>query len=121
MLKQVNMSVEYGAPANETFKNSDGWTCTIEYKGNSMEIPFYKGSGHNGSEPELEEVLNCLFSDAYSVLNASDFEDWANELGYDTDSRQAEKIYKECLKIAEQLENVFGEDFETINELVQDY
>lgn len=121
MLENIDFEVEYGAPRNDNFKNADGWTCTIEYKGKSMTVPFYKGSGHHGAKPELEEVLNCLFSDAYSVINTNDFEDWANDFGYDTDSRQAEKIYKQCVKIGNQLTDLFGSDFETINELVQEY
>lgn len=121
MLEKIGFEVEYGAPTNENFKNSDGWTCTIEYNGNEMTVPFYKGSGHYGAEPELEEVLNCLFQDAYSVINARDFEDWANEFGYDTDSRQAENTYNECIKIANQLNELFGSEFDTVNELVQEY
>lgn len=60
------------------------------------------------SPPAIEDVLYSLVSDA-DVLNSSSFEDWANELGYDPDSRKAESIYRACLEIALKLRNGIGE------------
>ena len=67
-------------------------------------------------EPSAEDVLDCLASDASSVDNAASFEDWAGELGYDTDSRKAERIYKVCERQAMRLRNFLGdqENYETL-------
>lgn len=47
-------------------------------------------------QPDVESVLYCLAADAQTVHNARSFEEWANDLGYDADSRKAEKIYNAC-------------------------
>ena len=59
-------------------------------------------------EPDKLDVINSLVMDA-SVLNSSSFEDWADEFGYDRDSRKAETIYRACLDIALKLRNAIGE------------
>lgn len=46
--------------------------------------------------PSIGDVLASLASDS-AVLDEAGFEDWADSLGYDTDSRKAESIYRECL------------------------
>ena len=68
--------------------------------------------------PKLIDVLYCLVSDA-SVLDCATFEDWADELGYDTDSRKAEKISDECLKNALALRQYINLD--DAREAFQDY
>lgn len=57
--------------------------------------------------PDLGNVLYCLASDS----RASDyrfFEDWAGDFGYETDSREAEHIYRQCLDQARKLRDLFG-------------
>ncbi len=71
--------------------------------------------------PKLADVIYCLVSDA-DVLNYSNFEDWANEFGYDPDSRSAEKTYKQCLDSALSLRTLLGEDkLSELRELLADY
>lgn len=71
--------------------------------------------------PELRDVLYSLVMDA-DVLNSRDFEDWASSYGYDADSRKAERIYTECLRIARELESLLGRDtLAKLQELYQDY
>lgn len=72
-------------------------------------------------EPTLRDVLHSLVSDA-DVLESSGFEDWASNLGYDTDSRKAEAIYRACLEIALKLKALIGQDkLDKLRELYQDY
>jgi len=71
---------------------------------------FSKGIGHHGAEPTVEEVLDCLSSDASGIENARDFEDFCNEYGYSSDSRKAEKIYRECQHSASRLRKFLGDD-----------
>ena len=57
--------------------------------------------------PELADVLHSLASDA-EVLNAGDFDCWASDFGYDTDSRAAEATYNACVEIAVKLQSGIG-------------
>lgn len=58
--------------------------------------------------PELASVLSSLVSDA-SAIDYNCFEDWASDMGYDTDSRSAEAIYRACLETGLKLRNALGE------------
>lgn len=56
----------------------------------------------------LEEILCCLQFD-WEVINYS-FEEWADNFGYDSDSRSAEKIYNQCLQSAQNAIQSWGLD-----------
>jgi hypothetical protein len=58
--------------------------------------------------PDPVDVLYSLAMDSF-VLDAGGFEDWASEFGYDTDSRQAESLYRACLEIALKLRAAIGD------------
>lgn len=58
-----------------------------------MTTYFSMGYGHNGTEPKPADVLDCLASDA-NTIEWGGFIEWCDELGYDYDSRKAEKTYK---------------------------
>lgn len=60
--------------------------------------------------PRLSDVMHSLALDA-DVLDAADFESWASDLGYDTDSRSAEAIYRAGLEIAIKLRAGLGSAF----------
>lgn len=60
-------------------------------------------------EPTAADVLDCLASDSSSV-DQHTFEEWCSELGYDTDSRKAERTYHVCQQQAKQLRKFLGED-----------
>lgn len=76
-------------------KNARHYDVTL-YRGPgtaySMNLYYSKGSALPRGV-KVEEVLDCLASDAAGYDNARDFEDWASEYGYDPDSRKAEGIY----------------------------
>lgn len=57
--------------------------------------------------PDLD-FFYCTASDA-SVLDERDFESWADSLGFDSDSRAAEKIYTACLANAVALRAMIGD------------
>jgi hypothetical protein len=77
----------------------------------TMRLYYSKGYGHNGAEPTADEVLDCLASDASFVVNSRSFEDWCADLGYDTDSRKAEKTFKTCERQAERLQKFLGTEY----------
>lgn len=88
----------------------DHWRLSMRSSVNmtKMTVYFSMGRGLNGREPKLDEVLDCIASDAASVENAQSFEDWCGELGFDTDSRKAHRIYSVCKRQAERLRKFVG-------------
>lgn len=71
--------------------------------------------------PNITDVLQSLLLDS-DVLDYVTFEEWASDVGYNPDSREAEKIYQACLKIALQMKQMFsGQELEALQELFQDY
>lgn len=92
---------------------ADHWKCTLRRQmpddtRRSMVVYFSKGLGHKGAPPTTEEVLDSLASDASSIDQR--FEDWCSDLGFDTDSRKAERIYNACVKAAGKLKKFLGPD-----------
>lgn len=71
--------------------------------------------------PDAVSVIYSLVMDS-SVLDAGGFENWAGDLGYDTDSRSAESTYRACLDIALKMRGAIGESgLETLRDAFQDY
>lgn len=58
--------------------------------------------------PDPVDVIGSLIMDA-SAIDHPTFESWASDCGYDTDSRKAEAIYKQCLAHALALRCSLGE------------
>jgi len=100
-------------PGASTYRvRFDHWKVTLRCKERSRQLTIYfsMGEGHNGKEPTAEDVLSCIASDSASVESADNFERWAWELGYDLDSRKAEKTYNVCVKQAEKTKKFLGEE-----------
>lgn len=71
--------------------------------------------------PVLKDVMYCLVNDG-DAINYTSFEDWADNYGYEKDSRKAEKIYQACLKVGLTLRNELGEPLlQELREAFQDY
>lgn len=91
-------------------------------KGNSIwannERKAVRKADHIDNKPTLSEVLDSLAMDASDFLYGIDFEEWAENLGYDMDSRKAEKIYKACQNNFNGLLRVLGMD--ALCELIED-
>jgi hypothetical protein len=69
----------------------------------------------SGQPDEPLTALWCIASDCLTVMNCGSFEEWARELGYDTDSRKAEGIYKEIVTQYLSLKRAIGdEEIETL-------
>lgn len=104
-LENITATVKPG-PANADWGTpNNGWRVTLKNgRGNSWIVPFYMGLGLKG-EPKALEVLESLVRDASSYRDARSFEEWAGDLGYDTDSRSAHKTYMACKRISDKLES----------------
>lgn len=80
------------------------WVFTIT-RGEHEYTGFYtQGSAHTRS-PDLTDVLSCLLSDAQYA--EYDFEEFCGDMGYDTDSRRAERIHDACEQAAAGMSRLF--------------
>lgn len=86
----------------------DHWRCNIRCGKRRMSLVFSKGSGHHGAPPHVNEVLDCLASDASSYDNNTSFESWAGDFGYDLDDRGAKKTFNAVKKQAASLKRLLG-------------
>ena len=91
------------------------YNSSITYMDQSAVFPFSVGAAIDN--PQTTCLLECLKWDCGSVQNTEDFEDWADQVGFDPDSRKAEKIYNECKKQMGILQRLLGES--VFNELME--
>ena len=77
-------------------------------KRSGVTLPFMTGMSIQGT-PKASEVIACAARDGMSTVGVS-FEDWASEFGYDTDSRKAETIFKDCEGLLFKLQNLLTQD-----------
>jgi hypothetical protein len=104
-------------PNNPDWKDAYHYKTVLRRGNKQLTIYFSTGYGWS-SEPEAQDVLSCLVSDSYGLDQP--FEDWASDLGYDPDSRKAEKIFNTCKKQTEKLKRFLGEKlFEEIRNDVE--
>ena len=94
-------------------QSSTHWFCLFSMGDSSFQTFFSQGSGHRGKAPLAKDVMNCLISDSSSVQGRS-FEDWASDMGYDTDSRKAERTYDIIVRQSKNLKLFLGK--ETLSE-----
>mgnify|MGYP001439538122 CR=1 FL=1 len=85
---------------------SSHWSVTYERVGKAIKTQYSMGPAHDGREPDMTDVLENLLSDSDADGYAT-FEDWADDMGYDSDSRKAERIYNACLVIAGKVNEMF--------------
>lgn len=113
----VNMTSErvQHNPNMDGSDKMDNWRCVLVVGPSRMTVYFSMGLGLQGEEPKVGEVLDCLASDASSVANSRDLDDWANDLGYNPDSRKAERTYKTIRRQAAKLRKLLGDSaYETL-------
>lgn len=91
-------------PNMEDFKGYH-YSVKLKHGRKSMLVPFSVGYGWD-REPTVADVLECMQSD----ISGSDesFENWCANLGYDSDSRKAEKIYKAVQSQSKRLLKLLG-------------
>lgn len=84
------------------------YTVTLARGGSVMTLDFKQGVGVK-ELPSLAVVLECVLSDINGI-NDMTFEEWANDFGYDSDSRSAESIFNACKKEYDDLNNLLTKD-----------
>lgn len=112
----MSITNQYGA-IRQSYDTLDDWQkhahpyrVTLRYKRRSLTTDFFMGPA-NSSEPDVLSVLECLLSDAQA--GAQSFEEFCRELGYDSDSRQAEKTHRACKRMHDKMQRFLGDEYET--------
>jgi hypothetical protein len=101
----------YNEPIEFPFSSSRMTVETVER--NKQTIP---------DRPILADVMCSLVWDSQSVADGQAFEDFADEMGYDTDSREAERIYNGCRDEYFGLIRLCGVlDLDVLSKMFQDY
>jgi hypothetical protein len=102
--------------ASEWDRTANHWRVTLSRsfpagrgKYGAFTTPFSQGSAHR-KPPSTDDVVSCLASDCQLAENCLTFEDFASELGYNPDSRKAERIYDDLVKSARQIRRWLGEE-----------
>lgn len=98
-------------PANAWDGAANWYRVTLHNGEQTLTVPFGMGSGHT-DEPEAAEVINCLVSDAATYENARSFEEWADELGFDEDSRKALTTWRQVAKQTAALRDFLGAEYD---------
>lgn len=95
-------------PGDKEIRNI--YRVTIANRGQRISFKFGDSIANTQEHKALDDysILACVKSDYYTdEKRFPTFKDFADEFGYDRDSREAEKTYKRCLKQAEKLHRVF--------------
>jgi hypothetical protein len=84
-------------------------------------VEAYGSLSKKVSPPTAADVLYSLLSDA-SAIDSPTYEDWADDYGYDRDSRKGEAIYRACIEIGLKLRAALGEPLlSELRDATQDY
>jgi hypothetical protein len=75
-----------------------------------------------GVTPKLNDVMHGVISDGSVFFDGLTFEDWAADLGCDTDSRKAEAIFRACDETGRTLaRNLSRDDLDGLREWASNY
>ncbi len=85
------------------------WKSTLFYQGRRLTVDFYMGPAHVEA-PTATDVVYSLCIDA--AAGEMGFFNFCDDYDYDSDSRKAEQIYKECERMAPKLRRLLGDDFD---------
>lgn len=105
----AGLPADYTDALDEWQRDALHWTVTLHNSGRYMTVPFFTGSAI--TDPTCADVLESLLSDAASVYYGPSFEDWADELGWDTDSRRVERTYRQIIANTDRLRVLLGDAF----------
>lgn len=98
--------------------------CTISYNGKKYSSNYQCNVNFSKTDNESmkQDFLNCCFLDAFSYINNQDVYTFAEEFGYDyyENSKEVKRIYLACEKAYNKLYDMFGEDFDDLNEYIEE-
>lgn len=101
-------------PFDDWRRKCNPWRITLGIKGTrrTMTVDYWTGPAIT-TDPTAADVLYCLLADASSV-EYNDFEGWCADLGYDSDSIKARKVYDECVRQTRKLHRFLGDAFDEL-------
>lgn len=87
-----------------------------------MTIYYSRGPAHESENPDNADVFNSLLIDTSAIDIGYEFEEWAENLGFNPDSREAERIFKLCQETLLHLKTLFSDsELDELRELFADY
>jgi hypothetical protein len=66
--------------------------------------------GSDDGSPDLSEVLDAVAAEAAVVDEAGSYEQWAERMGFNPDSRSGERVYRAARRRARMLRGLLGEE-----------
>lgn len=102
------------------------WSFTIHRRDQVITGYFSQGGAYK-SAPTLPEILSSIRYDAQSYDQASDFDDWASELGRVCEScgratLDAKNVWAACERVNTELTNMFsGEELAELDRIFEDF
>lgn len=94
---------------NLQFLNSDAWQVRIKNpRGKTFSTKYYMGYGYHGKKPSLKQVLESLILEANVAYDIPE-DEFIEDL-YPDNPELGAKLYKQCGKIADRLENFLTHD-----------
>jgi hypothetical protein len=103
----VKLTYTTGGRVPDNMRGMTPYKCTLKYQGRQLTTPFFMGSI---GVPDVADVLSNLLSETNGV-ECGDFEGWCSDFGYDSDSRSAERVYKQCKAMAPKVRALLGHDY----------
>ena len=100
-------------PNQPDWTDANHYKVTVKHDGRQMTLYFSQGYGIK-HEPREEDILNCFISDNTDFYDG--FEDWAANMGFDEDSRKAERTYNACVRQTEKAKRLLGASFDELME-----
>lgn len=95
------------------------WCVELCFEDRYYLMSYFTWSGCKG-RPKLLDILYCLHGDCAHVSGNTTFEEWCSEIGEDTDSRRAERVFRACVEQCRKLKIFFGDKFEEFLECDND-
>lgn len=121
------MGVSFGTIRVAERPDGDLWHDGVSHwrvlfkRGNHDLTAFYSMGSACTGQPQMADVFNCLLNDSDNI-EGNDFEGWASDYGFDTDSRKAERVFNACQKTLLELKRLFtASELEELRELFHDY
>jgi hypothetical protein len=81
-----------------------------ELYGSNGHRPVRTIVGSDNGPPEIVEVLDAVAAEAAVAEEADGFEAWADQMGYDRDSRRGERAFRAERRQAKLLRELLGEE-----------
>lgn len=96
--------------ATDFVAGSRHWYCSITRGGERLFNVYYSQGPAYSHTPDAGDVMGSLFKDMVDSVTEdfeADFKEWATNIGYDTDSRKNERLFRACLEITAHLKTMF--------------